>query len=114
MKMLIITLLMFPVLAYGGDTNISGKTSGEKWYSKPRLERIAKEYAKQHKMAFDFANTHSESRFDPWKTNVAIIDFYHGMYEPCLQVKIDPKGNVIEATIAKLMPAPPPEGSIKK
>ena len=108
MKMFIIILLALPILTSGCGTKGRSQAADEKWDSLPRLERIARDYAKQHKVDFDFAGTHAEVRDDPWHTNVAIIDFYHGMHQSVFEASIDRSGKVVETQIATLEEPPPP------
>lgn len=83
MKVLLIALIVFPIVAYGTDTNVQ-------WYSQAKLESIAKDYAKQHKINFDFPNAHvivygpSEHPlpFPGGETNIARISFDHGTNGP--------------------------------
>ena len=90
------------------NSNVIRDTSAEKWDSLPRLERIAREYARQQKLSFDFANTHAETHVYT-ENDIAFIYFFHGMHEPVLTVEIDSKGKVIEADIAIQMEPPRPE-----
>jgi len=62
-------------------------------------------YVSRHKIAFDFGNTtRAESHLD--QTNIAVIDFFHGMNQPWFEAKIDSSGNVIETFLGTLMPGP--------
>lgn len=78
----------------------------EEWNSLPRLEAIAKAYAKHQVIDFDFIGTHAESRVESWQTNIAIIDFFHGMNQPVFEARIDRSGKVIETSIPTLAPTP--------
>jgi hypothetical protein len=108
MKKLAITLISMSGLLVGCGTSSQTQTTAEKWDSLPRLERIARDYAKQQAIAFDFTGSHPEVRDDPWHTNVAIIDFYHGMHQPVFEASIDRSGKVIETDIPTLEEAPSP------
>ena len=98
-------LVASATLEIGCGTDRRTLPTAESWDSLPRLERIARDYAKQHAVAFDFAGTHPESRIDPWHTNLAEIDFYHGMNQPVFGAKIDRGGSVVDSWISTLMDA---------
>jgi hypothetical protein len=96
MKTLILILLVWPALAYDEDTNNPGRIQkGEIWWSDSRLERIAKDYVKQHNIEFAFTNTKRVVVIETRGTNsVAKIWFSSGM-EPTLLVEIAQSGEVI-------------------
>ncbi len=73
------------------------QTSNEKWNSPSKLERIARDYARQHEIEFDFATAHPEVGWISGNKNVATIAFYHGLHETFFQANIDREGNVLWA-----------------
>jgi hypothetical protein len=108
MKTFAITLMSVSGFVAGCDTGGKTHAAAEKWDSLPRLERIARDYAKQQAVDFDFTGSHPEARLDPWHTNVAIIDFYHGMHQTVFEAHIDRSGKVIETHLPTLEDAPSP------
>jgi hypothetical protein len=115
MKVQLLILFLFAVIICGCESNSSQPPpvtllpATEAWDSLPHLERIAKAYAKQHAIDFDFTGTHPEiTTMEPWQTNTAVIIFYHGMYQPTLEVRIDRSGKVVETDMPTLIPTPTP------
>jgi hypothetical protein len=100
-RYLTFTLLALGVFVFGCSTGSQTHTTTEQWDSLPRLERIAREYAKEHSVVFDFTNTHAESV--TWNANLAEIDFYHGFNQPEFGVKIDRSGTVVDSWLATLL-----------
>jgi hypothetical protein len=111
MKLLFIALIVFPVVAHGTDTNVQ-------WYSKVKLENIAKDFAKQHKVKFDFTNAHvtvfgpsdHPLPFAGGETNIARISFDHGSNGPEWMATIRSNGKVVRTdfVIVKTVEPPPP------
>jgi hypothetical protein len=97
MKTLILVLLVWPALAYAEDTNNPARIQkGEIWWSDSRLERIAKDYVKQHNIEFAFTNTKRVVEVEMRGTNsVAKIWFSSSGIEPTLLVEIAQSGDVI-------------------
>ena len=97
MKTLMFTLLLVPALACAQDTNYPARIQrGETWSSASRLERIAKDHAKQQKIVFAFEKTDRSVSVEKRGTNVvATICFCSGMGKPFLEVEVAPAGQVI-------------------
>src|SRR5882672_5376146 len=97
MKTLVLALLLLPALAYAQDTNNPARIQrGETWSSTSRLERIAKDYAKQQKIEFAFEKTDRSVSVEKRGTNaVATIWFFSGMGKPVFGVEVAPAGQVI-------------------
>ncbi len=104
MKGFIILLFALPLLAGGCRTNHQARTQDTSWASLPRLESIAKDYAKQHEIAFDFTNARPELSFDEQDPNVAFVSFYHGRHDTFFQAEINRSGTVLWASPVE--PAP--------
>ena len=104
MKRFIILSLALPILAYGCCTDHHAQKHDKSWASLPRLESIAKDYAKQHEIDFDFTNARPELTFDDQKPNLAWVCFYHGKHDTFLEVTIDRSGTVVFASPVE----PPP------
>jgi len=96
MKKLLLSLLLI-VAVHAGDTNSPASLrNGETWHSASRLERIAKDYAKQQKIEFSFEKTHRTVSLEKRGTNtVALIFFYSGFGKPVWDVEIAPSGEVL-------------------
>ena len=90
-------LLLLPALANAQDTNNPARIQrGETWASKSRLERIAKDYAKQQKIELTFEKTYRNVSVEKRGTNtVATIWFSSGMGKPVLGVEVASSGKVI-------------------
>src|SRR6476660_5845310 len=97
MKRFIILSLVLPILACGCCTDHQAQQHDKSWASLPRLEGIAKDYAKQHEIDFDFTNARPELILDAQEPNVAWVNFYHGRHDTFLQAKIDRSGTVVYA-----------------
>jgi hypothetical protein len=95
MKRLIILSLALPISVCGCRTDSQARKQDESWASLPRLEVIAKDYAKQHEIAFDFTNARPELIFDAQKPNLVWVNFHHGKHDTFLQANIDRSGTVV-------------------
>ena len=98
MKRFIILSLALPILACGCCTDHQAQEHDKSWASLPRLESIAKDYAKQHEIDFDFTNARPELTFDDQRPNLVWVNFYHGRHDTFLQVTIDRSGTVVFAS----------------
>ena len=120
MKMFIPGLLLLSVLANGCAKHRPNDTASDSWLSGPQLESrllpIAKDYAKQHGIAFDFTSTHCRIQIDTGGPNgrspiCGNIFFGHGIGKLGFEMWIDHTGKVIDAwTVVPEEGLQPPPG----
>ena len=83
------------------------RAPGGKWDSPARLEFIAKTYAKEHKIDFDFAHTERHVYIEKRGTNTfATIAFYQGMGKLAFEADIDRGGKVLRHAVTKVIEGP--------
>lgn len=104
MKRFIVLSLALPILVSGCRTAHQAREQDKSWASLPRLESIAKDYAKQHKIDFEFINARPELILDAKEPNVAWVNFYHGKHDTFFAAAIDRGGTVVFA--GRIEPAP--------
>jgi len=93
-------LLLLVVLAAGCNTERPAAVIVTPWDDLPKLERIARDYAKAHNVAFDFSNTRAEAGAKE-ATDIAYVYFYHDKSQPFFRCKIDHEGQVLEAGLVE-------------
>jgi len=106
MKMFIPGLVLLSVLADGCAKPRPSDTASDSWLSGPQLESrllpIAKDFAKQHGIAFDFTGTHCRIQIDTGGPSgrspiCGNIFFDHGIGKLGFEMMIDHTGKVIDA-----------------
>jgi hypothetical protein len=94
MKFLLLLFLVFTTLAHGQNVFVHG--TGDKWFSATDLEQIARGYAKQKKIDFNFELTERNVWVSTSGSNIiASVCFSSGMGEPILKVEIDRTGKAV-------------------
>jgi len=110
MKTLISLLILAAMLVHcQGDTNVVAKATapkefppavyangiGDKWYSASELEQIAKDFAKQKKIDFDFTNAGRSVWIYTGGSNIiARVSFASDFGKPVYTADIDRSGKV--------------------
>jgi hypothetical protein len=118
MKTLVLLLFLSATIARGGDgTNavtkaadqkayppeVLVKGTGQKWYSATELEQIAKDYAKQKKIQFDFAHADRSVWVRTDGSNViARVVFASSFGKPMYYADIERQGIVVTNVIGVL------------
>ena len=96
MKACLLATVVVAGLASGAQTNTVSSVRRGAWYTKPELERVAKDYVTQKRIQFTFAGTTNGVSYRRVGTNVVATIWFASVFgKPVFTADIDHTGKVL-------------------